>query len=264
MSTPAVPTPSATTALGFGAQAGLVALAGTGLALFGAFGTDALPLWHRLAYWIGGLLAGGIALQVLRFPMRPVCDLLRVDRSWSYLLALPLLGALVVLGFAGSGQAASGATLLFAQVLLLGLALFALFAGLHWLGYRRAAGVEAPPAHTDTSATPTIELPDRTGLHERLPAGFGPVHALTVEDHYVRAIGEGRHELVLVSLAEAIALIGPERGMRLHRSAWAAHGAITRLERRGRDTVAHLIDGSSLPVGRTRLAAVREAMADAD
>ena len=39
-------------------------------------------------------------------------------------------------------------------------------------------------------------------MHDRLPKGFPRIIAMTAEDHYVKVIGDGRSEMVLMSLSE--------------------------------------------------------------
>lgn len=240
----------------FAAQFGIASLVGVGLAIAGAFGTDAMGLGWRFLYWIGGLALAGLALRLLALPMQSVCRLIGIAPHWSFLLAVPLLGVLVVLTLTLSGAAAVNATTLFWQNVGLGAALFALFGVLHWIGAKRTA--RSSPPDTQLRPVPPADTP----LHEHLSPGFGPIQALTVEDHYVTVIGEEHRAMLLMNLSEAIEGLGHAEGLRVHRSWWVARGAMDRLERDGRNSRLKLTDGSHVPVSRANVAKVKALLGD--
>ncbi len=240
----------------------MLALVGIVLALVGPFGTDALGLSVRLAYWIGGMVAGWLVLQAILLVMRPVAMRFGLPFPLEYLLAVPLLAALGVVLIAVFGGNADGAAfgkggavsqLLFAQVAALGLGIFLLFGLLYAVGARRnTAQADAENAPINSPA-PLID----TELHQRLPPAFGPILALAVEDHYVTVIGTDAREMLLMNLADAIAEAGETKGLRTHRSWWVAQGALVALKRNGRNMRAVLSNGSEAPVSRTHVAAVK-------
>ena len=82
---------------------------------------------------------------------------------------------------------------------------------------------------------------------------------MTAEDHYVKVIGDGRSEMVLMSLSEAAELVPPGAGLRVHRSWWVAQSAIAGSEKSGRDTKIVLETGLRVPVARGRGAQLKDA-----
>lgn len=247
------------------AEIGVLTLVGVALALIGPFGTDALGLGLRLAYWIGGMVAGWLVLQAILLVMRPVAIRFGLPFPLEYLLAVPLLASigvacLAILGgqdegeLLGKGGAVS--QMLFVEFAAVGIGIFLLFGALYaFAGWRKArCSTLRQPAQV------TAPL-NNTKLHERLPPAFGPILALAVEDHYVTVIGEGigttRREMLLMNLSEAITEVGAGFGQRTHRSWWVAHGAVVELRRDGRNTVAVLSNGVEAPVSRAHVAAVK-------
>lgn len=86
-----------------------------------------------------------------------------------------------------------------------------------------------------------------------LPPGFGPLLALRGEDHYVRAIADGRDHLLLMRLRDAIAALPPADGVQVHRSWWVAQSAIQSLTRDGRSATLTLTNGHAVPVARDKV-----------
>lgn len=87
------------------------------------------------------------------------------------------------------------------------------------------------------SRTPTLPPPSSEGrtssgatsqaLLSRLPNRLGKeVVALEAEDHYLRVHTTLGSDLILMRLSDAIAAIGPDLGLQVHRSWWVAHYAI--------------------------------------
>lgn len=109
-----------------------------------------------------------------------------------------------------------------------------------------------PP--TSPSATPA------GGLLDRVPARLGDrLLALQSEDHYLRVHTERGDGLILLPLTQAIAELGPDAGVRTHRSWWVARDAVEAFEREGDRTTLILRGGLRAPVSRTYLLAVRDA-----
>ncbi|MFD0916345.1 LytTR family DNA-binding domain-containing protein [Pseudahrensia aquimaris] len=89
------------------------------------------------------------------------------------------------------------------------------------------------------------------GLMDKLPlAKRGPVLALLAQDHYVEIVTERGSELVLMRLSDAIALVGDQLGLRVHRSAWVALDAVESVGREQRRAFAVLRNGQKVPVAR--------------
>lgn len=245
-----------------GAEMGVIALVGIVLGLIGPFGTEQAPLAIRFAYWIGGGLIAWAVLRVLVLAMREITKLLHLPDVVSYVLAVPLLSALLLIVFSqlGDETASTDTSLwLYLRIVGLGIMFFVLFWLIYFFASRKAADdgpaeAEAPPA---TEITP-IGL-SGTALHEKLPAGFGPVIALSVEDHYVKAHADGRSEMLLMNLSEATAMMKPDDGLQVHRSWWVARTAVLKAKRAGRNLQLELVGGLTAPVSRAKVAAVREA-----
>lgn len=245
--------PNGSPPIGLLPQAGIAALVGIALAVTGAFGTDSLPLAVRFLYWIGGLIMAGIVVRLIALPMREVCTLVGIDTDWSYLLAVPLLGAVLVtlLGVAGI-RISDDSMALYGQTVGIGIGLFLLFGALHWIGAKRKQSRDRGNV-CFARYQPLVG----TSLHERLRTGFGPILALGVEDHYVSVVGKDCKELVLISLTRAIGEAGSPLGIRVHRSWWIANGALSAIERDGRNSIAVLSNGQRVPVSRAHVGAAR-------
>ena len=240
------------------AELAILAIVGIALGLAGVFGTRDMPLVLRMVYWVSGFWAAWLALRLLLFLTRPAAQLLQLPPSTSYLLAVPLLALLIVIGIALSrGDLWAASPILFAQIAGLSIALYALF----WWLYQRQSPASGDPkkASEDGLASGHPAGIATSALHDRLPPGFGPIWALTSADHYVTVIGEGRSELILMSLQAAIEEAGADKGTRLHRSWWAANQAVSHVRREGRKAVAILKDGQALPISRSHLARVEAA-----
>lgn len=251
------------------AEMAVIALAGLVMALLGPFGTDTMPLGIRFVYWIGGLLAAWAVFRLIVVAMREVTQLLGISEVFSYLLAIPLLGGLVLIvqsEFGGRAAVAGEAELslwTYVQIIGLGMVFFVVF----WLIYYRAAKhtAEAETARLNTSGERAEPAGlSNTALHQKLPAGFGPIIALSVEDHYVRVhavqqSATAHSEMLLMKLSDAIALMGDDAGLQTHRSWWVAICAVTGHTRTGRNIYLTLACDISAPVSRQNVAKVRAA-----
>jgi len=101
---------------------------------------------------------------------------------------------------------------------------------------------------------PAEFLQTTSRFESRLPAGFGPLLALSSEDHYVRAHGETATALILIRLRDAIAELDPAvEGMQVHRSWWVARQAVTSHKRSARALRLILRNGVDVPVSRERI-----------
>lgn len=246
------------------AEAGIVALIGVIVALLDLFPVGGLALGARLAFWIGGFLAAWMACALLARVGMAVARLLGLTQPWwGHALAVPFLTIAVtwaVLGLSGGARAMFGAgfTSVWVQALVIGAGFFALFFVIHARAHDQSQPVPAAlePVAVEPEAKPAAAAPGVTGsaLHMRLDPGFPPILALNSEDHYVRVIAEGRSALVLMTLAEAAALMPEGAGAQVHRSWWVARSAVTGQHRSARDLLLTLSGGLSAPVSRSRIA----------
>ncbi|UUR09348.1 LytTR family DNA-binding domain-containing protein [Sphingomonas glaciei] len=100
-------------------------------------------------------------------------------------------------------------------------------------------------------------LSERPNLAGRRPSGLRG-EAWKAADHYLRVHTTLGSDLILTRLSDAIAAIGPDAGLQVHRSWWVAHDAIVEFVRSQQRTYLKLNNGLLVPVGRTYSAAVRE------
>ncbi len=103
-----------------------------------------------------------------------------------------------------------------------------------------------------------------TALLGRLPPGIGSdIIALETEDHYLRVHAAGGSALILMRMADAVALLDPRLGAQVHRRWWVARDAVEGVRTDGQKLSIRLIDGTLVPVGRTFAAAAKARFADA-
>jgi hypothetical protein len=116
--------------------------------------------------------------------------------------------------------------------------------------------VGAPPApEPGADSTPAAFPP---ALVTRLPPEIGrAIVALETEDHYLRVHALGGDALVLMRMADAIALIDSRLGAQVHRRWWVAEAAVAGMRTEGQRIWLCLVNGMSVPVGRTFAAATR-------
>jgi DNA-binding LytR/AlgR family response regulator len=101
-------------------------------------------------------------------------------------------------------------------------------------------------------------------LLSRLPQGVGSeILALETEDHYLRVHAAGGSALILMRMADAVAMLDPQLGAQVHRRWWVAQAAVAGVRTEGQKLSLCLIDNTSVPVGRTFAAAARARFARA-
>ncbi len=93
----------------------------------------------------------------------------------------------------------------------------------------------------------------------RAPQKRGALIALSAEDHYVRVTTTAGTELVLMRLADAMAEISQTQGLQVHRSHWVALDQVVKVIRIGGRGELTLSDGSTRPISRGFMPAVRAA-----
>jgi hypothetical protein len=121
----------------------------------------------------------------------------------------------------------------------------------------RRQGDAAGPVEPAPDAPAPAPAP---AFHRRIPAHLGQdLLALTAEDHYLRVITGAGSDLILMRLSDALAELGEQAGLQVHRSWWVAHGAVAALSRDGGRLSVMLTNGLEVPVSRTYAAAVRAA-----
>lgn len=246
------------------AEIGIVAVIACVLALLPIFAPAGTPLGARLAFALVGFVAAWALVRLLAIIGRAAARLLGLDELWGYVFAIPLASAAVawaVLALAAGSEAALGEEFaaVWPQTIAVGAGFFALFFLIYWRADRgKASGASVSPAPDAQEPLAPAGIA-ASALHDRLPPGFGPILALSAEDHYVRAIAQDRSELLLMPLAEAISLMPEGAGEQVHRSWWVATSAVTGHRRQGRDLRLELEGGIEAPVSRAMVARLREA-----
>jgi hypothetical protein len=96
-------------------------------------------------------------------------------------------------------------------------------------------------------------------LEERLPLAIrGPVVCLGMEDHYVRVHTSRGSTLLLMRLADALAELGPDSGLRVHRSWWVATDEVAEIIKSPRSMRVRLRSGLVAPVSRPYMRALQD------
>ena len=100
----------------------------------------------------------------------------------------------------------------------------------------------------------------RTRFLQRLPSEMGSdVLYLKASGHYIEAVTSAGSAIIMMRFTDAASELDT-RGIRIHRSYWAAYQHITGLRRRDRRTLLCLTGGHELPISRSLVAAVRNAI----
>lgn len=107
----------------------------------------------------------------------------------------------------------------------------------------------------------SAEGPSVTGAPflDRLPSALGrELLHLHMRDHYVEACTSRGSDLILLRFGDALKEVAPLDGMQVHRSHWVAAAAVEGTHRRGSRTFLTLVNGSEVPVSRSRIREIRE------
>ena len=121
----------------------------------------------------------------------------------------------------------------------------------------RAPALPEPGEQATPAAFPSALL-------SRLPPGIGSdIIAIETEDHYLRVHTVGGSALILMRMADAVALLDPQLGAQVHRRWWVAQAAVAGVRTEGQKLSLCLIDNSLVPVGRTFAVAARARFAHA-
>ncbi len=86
-----------------------------------------------------------------------------------------------------------------------------------------------------------------------------PVLRLIAHDHYLEAFTREKRHFVRARMKDAVSRLNDADGMQVHRSYWVARGEVVEMQREGRDYCLKLKDGSTIPVGRSRIKILRAA-----
>ena len=144
--------------------------------------------------------------------------------------------------------------------------------------FAAVAAVQLLIAYATTITAPTVDKVDASGAAPTLPesgreaesAAFpsallsrlppeigGEIIALETEDHYLRVHTVRGSALILMRMADAVAMLDPRLGVQVHRRWWVAQSAVAGMRREGQKLFLCLADETLVPVGRTFSAAAR-------
>lgn len=113
-------------------------------------------------------------------------------------------------------------------------------------------------AATPDSGTAMSPVTFPSALLNKLPPEISQgIIALETEDHYLRVHANGGSALILMRMADAVAMIDPLIGAQVHRRWWVAHTAVEELHTDGSRLFLCLRDNIRVPVGRTFATSVR-------
>jgi len=232
------------------------------LGFAGPFGSyPKFPTATRYAFWLG-LTAAGVVAAIAANAMLPVT---RFRSGAIRIGAVALISALPMTFVVAWTMSLVQPGRIYAPQQLL-----ALFWGV--------AAVQLLVVYATTNAAPTVDDPEAAGrtsalpetgaevipaafppaLLRRLPPGIGSdIIALETEDHYLRVHAVGGSALILMRMADAIALLDPRLGAQVHRRWWVAEAAGSGTRTEGQRFSLCMINKPLVPVGRTFSAAAR-------
>lgn len=232
------------------------------LGLAGPFGSyPAYPTATRYAFWLGLTLAGAVAAVA----SDALLSATRLRPGAVRTGAVALVSAVPMTFVVAWTMSLVTPGRVFTPWQLP--ALFACVAAVQLLiAYTTTVTAAAPTPDDSESPAPAPALPDE----EDIPAAFPPallsklppeigrdIVALETEDHYLRVHATGGSALILMRMADAVALLDPRLGAQVHRRWWVAGAAVDEVRTEGQKLSLCLTDGTLVPVGRTFAAAAR-------
>ncbi len=232
---------------------GAALVVGAVLAASGGFGTGAMRIVPRLAYWLAMFLVGtGFGrLAARRLVPRPWL----ATRRWAAIGLISLaVGAPMTLVVAASQSLLNEQTFNPALLLQVFPSTFGVGLGMTVLAFMV---LPRPPGTTHTA--PPGAPPPR--FLARLPPRLAgaSLWAVEAQDHYLRLHTSRGEDLILFRLADAVAELEGVEGARTHRSWWVARDAVVSVERADGRASLTLIGGQTAPVSRAYLKGLRDA-----
>jgi hypothetical protein len=104
----------------------------------------------------------------------------------------------------------------------------------------------------------TVPVAFPPALLSKLPPGIsGEIIALETEDHYLRVHTPRGSALILMRMADAVAMLDPQLGAQVHRRWWVTQAAVAGVRTDGQRLCLCLANNTLVPVGRTFSAAAK-------
>lgn len=232
------------------------------LGFAGPFGSyPAFPTATRYAFWLGLTAVGALAAVAANAMLSPA----RIRAGLIRMAAIALVSALpTTFVVAWTLSLVQPGRFFMPQQLP---ALFAAVAAVQLL-IVYATTMTAPTADAAQvpDSAPAFPKPEVEGipaafppaLLSRLPPGIGSdIIALESEDHYLRVHAAGGSALILMRMADAVALLDPQLGAQVHRRWWVAQAAVADVRTERQKLSLYLTDNTLVPVGRTFAAAAK-------
>jgi DNA-binding LytR/AlgR family response regulator len=244
-----------------------VLLVGLLLGLAGPFGSyPAYPTATRYAFWLGLTAAGAVAAVAAN----AVLPVTRLRAGAIRMGAVALVSALPMTFVVAWTMSLVQPGRVFTPQQLP--ALFACVAAVQLL-VAYATTAAAPNLDEAEAPVPAPALPQPaaesvpaafpSALLSRLPSGIGSdIVALETEDHYLRVHTAAGSALILMRMADAVALLDRRLGAQVHRRWWVAEAAVAGVRTEGQKLSLRLTNESVVPVGRTFSAAAKARFAD--
>ena len=231
----------------------MLAVIGVLLGMVGPFGTFALPIGPRLAYWaVIVVVTSTVGTLTEMIVVGLLLD--RVPPGLSTVIGGAIGGIPIAASVWGINLLAYGLNteaIPFWTLLAYCVPIAAMITGLGSRVRRSAAG---PDASTEWPANRAPALLERLPLPQR-----GRLLHLAVNDHYVDVTTDKGTSLILIRLSDAMREVAPTQGLQVHRSHWVALDAVRRGRRQDGKPVLELENGTVVPVSRTYLAEVKQA-----
>lgn len=228
------------------------------LGFAGPFGSyPAYPTAIRYAFWLGLTLAGVAAVVTAN----ALPAMTRLREGAARIGAVALVSALPMTFVVAWTISLLQPGRVFAPQQLLGL--FAAVAPVQlliaWITGAGAHISAAQPAPTSPEpATEPAPASFPPALLGKLPPEIGShIVALETEDHYLRVHTTGGSALILMRMADAVALLDPRLGVQVHRRWWVAQTAVAGVRTKGQRLYLCLSDHRLVPVSRSYSAVAR-------
>ncbi|WP_428685250.1 LytTR family DNA-binding domain-containing protein [Sphingopyxis sp.] len=243
-------------------------LLGLLIGLLGPFGTFDNPPAIRMLSWVIWLVAGYLFFRPTGIVADWLCEATGLPRFAGRLISLVVASVpvtLIVLMMVGRMSFAEALRSPGFWTMYLYICVISAVASISMAALFGRAPLPASPGVAPLAAEVATDAPEPAPAAQEpaaslpLPPGFGPVRALKGEDHYVRVIGDGCEELILMRMRDAIDRLGPAEGLRIHRSWWIAKDAVASIRREGRSAIIILTSGHEAAVARDMIPQLRAA-----
>lgn len=215
-------------------------------AVAGPFATfDAFSFSQRLMYW-AAIIGASVGLSCVVSAISSREEPMRWVLCWIvYVLAITsivhIINSLVFTVWSGWGQ--------FFYLLGVVALVAAMVHSLIWVLERGQPTVEQ-----SGDVDPIDKFLRRLPLDKR-----GPLVRIEAQDHYLNVVTDAGEALILMRLSDAIGALGPDVGLRVHRSHWVHKKAVARSAKQDRRDVLVMRDDSIVPVSRGHKQAVKAA-----